>query len=129
MQPLIRRYATLIQRALVRGADDEFAKKLVQYLKKRGHLTLLPAIMARVERLTLKRRAATVVLGKAGDAKTFATSIASALTTLGIQEDDYQVVVDERVVGGFGVLGKGKVIDRTYRTALVSLYQKIISPV
>lgn len=133
MQPLIRRYTTLVLNALKGGAGlpaqagDEFAKKLVAYLKKRGHLSLLPAIVARVERMAGAKAGAKVVLAKAGDAQKFATSIASALTTMGVPADDYTLVVDERVVGGYVIEGKGKVVDRTYRTALVNLYQKITS--
>lgn len=127
MQSLIRRYTTLILAALAGGADEQFAKKLVAYLKHRGHLSLLPALVARVERMAHAKKGATVLLAKAEDAQTFATSIASALTTLSISPEDYTLVVDERAVGGYAITGKGKVVDRTYRTALVNLYQKIIS--
>ena len=127
MQPLIRRYATLVMDAVKRGAGDDFAKKLVAYLKKRGHTSLLPGIVARVERMSGSSTGARVMLAKASDAEKFAQSIASTLTTLNVAAGDYAVTVDERVVGGFAVLGKGKVVDKTYRTALVNLYQKITS--
>lgn len=127
MQPLIRRYATLVMNTLKSGGDSEFAKKLVAYLKKRGHASLLPAIVQRVERMAQNTSGARVMLAKASDAEKFAQSIASALTTLNVAAGDYAVTVDERVVGGFAVMGMGKVVDKTYRTALVNLYQKITS--
>lgn len=122
MQPLIRRYAALVHRAIADGVGADFAKKLVSYLKHKGHLGLLPQIVRRYESMSVSR-AATVVVARPDDAKKFAQSIGAALSTLGIDAGEYEVSVDDRAVGGYSVRAKGKLIDRTYRSALVELYQ------
>lgn len=126
MQPLIRRYAALVMDALRTGASDAYASAFIAYLKRRGHLSLVPAILNRVARLERAEQKTTVTLARASDADRFAASIASHLTTLPGAGDTYAVVVDERVVGGYQVAAAGKLIDRTYRTALVRLYHSSI---
>jgi F0F1-type ATP synthase delta subunit len=121
MQPLIRRYVQLL---LSVEATESFVKKFIAYLTQRGHLSLLPHILKRLERAE-GVKPGQVVLAKEGDAEVFAQSIAAALTTLGVDKGAYAVRVDDRAVGGYSVRAKGKLIDRTYRSALVQLYQKI----
>ncbi len=125
MQPLIRRYSTLIQRAIQSGSGDDFAKKFVAYLATRKHLGLLPAILARVEKMGTLNTHAVVTVARTEDAKKFADAIASELSILNIAAGAYTVKVDDRAVGGYSVRGKGRLVDKTYRSALVNLYQKI----
>ncbi|MCL9972409.1 MAG: F0F1 ATP synthase subunit delta [Candidatus Pacebacteria bacterium] len=126
MQPLIRRYATLVMDALKHGASDAYAEAFIQYLKKRGHLSLIPAVLNRVTRLQKAERKTTVTLARATDADRFAASIAANLTTMPHRDATYAVSVDERIVGGYRVEAGGKLVDRTYRTALVRLYHSSI---
>ncbi len=121
MQPLIRRYTELL---LSVNATEAFVKQFIAYLTKRGHLSLLPHIVKRLERARA-RTPGQVVLAREKDAVTFAQSIAAALTTLGVDKGAYTVKVDDRAVGGYSVRAKGTLIDRTYRSALVQLYHKI----
>lgn len=124
MHALIRRYVTLLTSK--RDIDDAFIKKFVAYLKKRKHESLLPQIVAGLKRVGEMRRGAVVTVAAADDAKKFAQSIAAALTNLNIEKGEYGVVVDDRAVGGYMVHAKGKLVDRTYRSALVRLYQNTI---
>lgn len=124
MQSLINRYAALITNALKGGASKDFATKLIAYMKAHGHVSLLPAILRRVERTARSADSAVVTLAHASDAKTLAPKIAGALSTLGV-EGDYALSVDENIVGGYSVVARHKVIDQTYRKALVDLYQRI----
>ncbi len=121
MQPLIRRYVALLQSVHV---DDAFLTKFVAYLKRRGHAGLLPQIVRRLERAQTSKGASVTVATKEG-AEKFAQSIAAALSTLSVGAGEYDLTVDERVVGGYAVRAKGKLIDRTYRTGLVELYQNV----
>lgn len=97
-----------------RVAPHVDTKKFVAYLKKRGHLQLLPQVVRLLER----ERPVTdvVVVSEEADVQEFTKKFPGA-----------RIVVDPKIVGGYAVTGKGKVVDRTYRTALVNLYQKITS--
>lgn len=126
MHALIRQYAELIRQALARNADASFAEKMIVYMKKRGHLSILPAALKKVQAMGDMKGTAQVLLAHADDAKTFAPRIASALATLGA-EKGYDIRVDDRAVGGYSVRANGKVIDQSYRKSLVELYQRVIS--
>lgn len=123
MQTLIRRYTALLLRAIQSGSDEAFAKKFVAHLARRKHLGLLPAILARITKAGVQGQGAIVTVARAEDAKKFASAIASELSSLNIDAGAYTVKVDDRAVGGYAVRGKGRLVDRTYRSALVRLYQ------
>lgn len=112
---LSRAYATVLQA----GSADINAT--LAFMKKKGHLSLLPSIARILERET--RPEVTVSLSKAEDAKKYSSQIASALKEIGATE--YSIVIDPHQVGGYAVRGKSKAIDRSYRKALVSIYQRV----
>ncbi len=124
MHSLITRYARLIANSL--NADARFADKVIAYMKARGHLTLLPAVLRAAERRGREAGAAVVTLARAEDAKQFGPAIAGHLTALGAKTEGYMIKIDDRMVGGYMVRAHGKVVDQSYRTALVSLYQHSI---
>ena len=124
MQPLIRRYVALLDSALRDGSGELFAKNFVTYLKKRGHYSLLPQIVERFLR-SGERKAGLVTVAKEEDAEKYAQSIAAGLSALGVEKGAYEVRVDDRAVGGYTVRAYGKLIDRSYRSALVQLYQNV----
>jgi F0F1-type ATP synthase delta subunit len=123
MQTLINRYASLILSAIYNDADSAFVTKLVAYMKQRGHTGLLSAVLRRVERLYVPR-GAVVTVARADDASKYAPAIASQLVGLG-SSADYTIGVDDRMVGGYMVRAGGKLVDTSYRTALVTLYKNI----
>jgi F0F1-type ATP synthase delta subunit len=125
MQALINRYARLIVDALT-NSDAEFPKKLILYMKSRGHLSLLTAAVQKAERLSVSQSHTTVTVASAPDAKKFAAHIASTVESLGVAKEEYTIRVDDRAVGGYAVLAHNQLVDRTYRSALVSLYQHSI---
>ena len=123
MQALINRYANLILSAIRSGADAEFVPQMVRYMKMRGHATLLPAVLRKVERMNVVK-GAQVTVARAEDAAQYARAIAAQLVGLGAGTE-YTIAVDDRMVGGYTVRAKGKLVDKSYRSALVTLYQKI----
>lgn len=126
MHALIHQYAELVRQLLQKKAGSAYAEQLIAYMKKHGHLSVLPAVLARVDALGAKKQGPEVVVARPSDAVTLAPRIAGALSTLGA-EDEYVVRVDDRAVGGYMVRANGKVIDQSHRRALVELYQRVIS--
>lgn len=125
MQSLINRYTRVILDALQNGSSKQFAEQLVAYMKARGHSSLLPAVMRRVEREAAQNSSGVVTLARADDAEKFASNIAASLENLQTTAAGYRVRVDPALVGGYSVRANGKLVDRSYRTALVNLYQRI----
>lgn len=103
------------------SADN--VKQTLAYMKSRGHLSTLPQVVRILER-EKGANEAVVTVARESDVKKFREDIAKALTELG--ESEHSIAVDPHVVGGYIVRGRSKAIDRTYRKALVSIYQRTI---
>lgn len=98
-------------------------KKVVSYMKAKGHLSLLPSVVRILERS--RANETTVTVAKKDDVAKHKSKIDHALKAVDADESR-RLIVDENVVGGFMVVGNGKAVDRTFRSALVSLYQSIV---
>jgi F0F1-type ATP synthase delta subunit len=105
------------------GAGDSFVKKLLQYMKAKGHLSLLHDVVRKLER-ERKQPRAVVSVSKKSDAKKFEQMIKDSLNTLGVDMRDASTMEDVKLVGGYQVRAGATSIDRSFRTALVSLYRK-----
>jgi len=99
---LAQNYATLLKEVPV--------ENVIEYMKKKGHLPLLPRVM----RALLSAKDERAVVAAVDD-----TSVA-ALTT---RFPDARFVIDSRIVGGYLMRRGAQVIDATYRRALVTMYK------
>ena len=115
-------YAAVIREAESANLGKPFAEKLLRYMKAKGHLSLLSQVLKLSSRAS-KKGMTTVTVAKNNDTDKYKSEIQSALKAL--SADGYHVVEDERMVGGYTVRAKGKIIDNSFRSALVSLYRSI----
>ncbi len=122
---LANTYAQLISTASKEADVNTFLKKLFIFMKSRGHLSLLSQVVRILERAEGSDTKAVVSVRSAEDAKKYSDSIAETLKTLQ-GEHSYKIVEDPRVVGGFSVRSGSQMIDKTFRKALISIYQKTI---
>lgn len=118
--PLSNAYAAILRE---KGSEQGFIKKLRAFMAHRGHLSLLPEIVRVLERDPM-RKGARVYLAKHEDGRKHSKDIRESLKLLG--EEEAETIIDPDSVGGYKVLANSNVIDRSYRTALVSLYQKTV---
>ena len=116
-------YAAVITNAESMKLGKPFADKLVQYMKAKGHLSLLPQIVRLIARMP-KKGTAVVAVAKKGDAEKYKNGISAALNALDIS-GTHRTVEDPRIVGGYMVRTGSGVVDRSFRSALVSLYRSI----
>ena len=116
-------YASVIQSAQKNREGKAFTDKLLSMMRARGHLSLLPEIVRILEREPVKA-SATVTVASEAELKAAASQIKTALASLGQEDLKHATVIDPRVVGGYAVQTRSSIIDNTYRTALVSIYQK-----
>jgi hypothetical protein len=86
---------------------------VLAYMKQKGHLSLLPHIARLLER-EAGVAGDTVLVAKEGDVRTAQEKFPSA-----------RVQQDPRVVGGYLAKVGGKIIDATYRRALVNIYKQV----
>lgn len=99
---LVQRYAQVFK--------DVDAKKVLAYMKKRGHLSLLPQVVKVLEREPAQ--GAVVLVAHEKDVPKMKKKF-----------PDARIDVDEKIVGGYISRDRTTVTDASYRHALVSLYQ------
>lgn len=93
-----------------------YLPRVLAFMKGRGHLSLLPQVVRILEREPSDTGEAVAVIAKESDAKKFAEEIRGA-----------RVVVDPRIVGGYTVRTGSRFVDRSFRSALIAIYQKTVS--
>lgn len=123
---LAHAYAEVIMTAEEEGQGAVFAEKVLTFMKHRGHLSLVPEIARIIERTPVRGGTVLTVADTASEKK-FSNEIREALRTLKAEDLKQTVVVDPRAVGGFSLRAGSTIVDKTFRTALVSLYQQTIS--
>jgi len=103
---LAQRYATVLK-----SVD---AKKVLAYMKHKGHLSLLPKVLRALEREP-----------EGGDRVVVAHE--KDVSKLKKKYPDARVDVDQKLVGGFIARSGSTVTDASYRHALVQLYHHTIN--
>ena len=123
MANIAQAYAQILKDA-PQGAGAKFADRLIAYMKSRGHLSLLPRVLKIASRLPDAHEAVVVVKSEE-DFQKLKPRIKESLKKIGTEEKP-SVVIDPNVVGGYTVRYRGKVVDVSFRSALVDIYHKSI---
>lgn len=108
---------------------DRLVESLVALLKRKGHLSLRPAIAREYRRLSMlegEKGRARVVLAREQDAAKFRNEIAEELAAISMTGESRQEY-DGTLVGGYRIEHKDTVVDASYKTQLLSLYRKMLS--
>jgi F0F1-type ATP synthase delta subunit len=121
-------YVTAFVESILAGTPVETAlANLREVLKTRGHERLWSQILkvsARELEAKLARVTPQLSVAKAGS--TSEADVKAALVTLGAaRETAYDTSVDETLVGGFSLRVGGRLLDKSYKRALITLYEKI----
>lgn len=121
---LANTYAKVIQDAEGKPNAKAFGDSLVAFMKAKGHMALLPQIVRILSRAP-ERDMAVVTVRDESEAKKYKKEIDATLSELSVT-GSHRVVIDSRLVGGYSVRAGGKSIDKSFRSALVTLYQNSI---
>ncbi len=124
-----KHYITAVVSLLLQGSDvDVVLGNLKTVLVKNGHEQLHTRILKGAERELLHREAlhsSSIVVAKETDLRKLRSALSAALGTLGGNAEEAAVTVDPSIIGGFIAAHDGKLINRSYKERLVSLYQSI----
>jgi F0F1-type ATP synthase delta subunit len=126
---MLNTYVTALVAELHTESDTTAAlKNLRESMEARGHVALYPRVLrATLRRLEAAPAPVTVRVARAEDVAAHTKAIAGALHTLSTPADATpEVVIDETLIGGFRVEHNHRVVDATYKNALISLYHRII---
>jgi hypothetical protein len=86
------------------------AKKVIAYMKQRGHVSLLPQVVRILARE--KDEGETITVAHEKDAKKF---------------KDARIVVNPHIVGGYVRRDGSKLTDASFRRSLVEIYYKTVN--
>ena len=93
-----------------------YLPRVLAFRKERGHLSLLSQVVRILEREPSDAGEAVAVIANESDAKKYAQEIGGA-----------RVVIDPRIVGGYTLRANSRLVDRSFRSALISIYRKAVS--
>ncbi len=105
---------------------DAVLSKLKEVLTKRGHQNLLPAILSGLLKfLTVNEQKNTpkVILAKPGSVDE--DKIKSVLALFGAKNIKYNTEYNPNLIGGLVVKDNKRMLDVSYQTKLLELYQSI----
>ena len=126
---LVDYYAqTLLKAAEERSpADfDAFFHNFIALLKKKKHISALPAILRSLRRVLQEREMSNktiMVVREASLAEEYAGMIKEHAEVFG---EEYEVVEDPQIVGGCVVRNRTNILDASYRTRLTKLYGSLV---
>jgi len=123
---LAHAYAATIQSSAKKASGKAFADKLIAFMRARGHLSLLPEIVRILEREPALADVPVVTVATKESLRTLAREIKEALAALGKEDEAPREVIDPRAVGGYSVRAGSKIVDASFRSALVNIYQNTI---
>ncbi len=120
-------YITALTEALLDTKDIDGALESTQaLLAKKGHVRLWPSVLKGViVALEKKETEDTPRIIVAKESAKDSEAIKAALLKLSIQNQPDTVEVDSSLIGGFVVQYKDKMVDASYKRALIDLYRKV----
>lgn len=125
-----QQYATAVWKMVEGGAAPAKAvSALRELLEREGRGALLPRIgkaLARIAEREVRRTQLTVTVATEKDGRRAHTEAHKALKEMGIEEKDLKTLVDDTVIGGWRLEGRGVLIDNTYKNKLLSLYNRAV---
>jgi F0F1-type ATP synthase delta subunit len=108
---------------------DSVLNKLTDLLRKQNKEKLLPSILSHMQKdieAYEKSREIVVRIKDRHDYAQYQDDIRESLRVLGAQDGDEHIAEDETIVGGYSVTAYDKVVDRTYKKKLLTIYQSVI---
>ncbi len=102
-------------------------KAIVEVLTREGRGALLPRIARSLARLAEREHARNdmvLTVAREKDERSAKSAAKKNLAALGIDEGDLKTQIDDSLIGGWRLEGKGVLIDHSHKSALLGIYQR-----
>lgn len=124
-------YAQALWQMVEKGVSPEKAvSSLKKVLEREGRAALLPKIgrsFARIAEKEQKKTGMTLYVGKEKDAKGAAQVAGSVMEALNVPTKEFDVKVDDSLIGGWRLEGSGILVDRSFKKQLLEMYNRATS--
>lgn len=121
-------YAQALWKMLGKGTEPDAAvRALRETLARRGRTALLPGIARALRRIAAResrRNAVTITVARAADASGAKAAAARALAEIGAGPHDVEVRLDDTLIGGWRIEGRGRLVDASFKTLLSAMYNR-----
>ncbi|HEV3245321.1 MAG TPA: F0F1 ATP synthase subunit delta [Candidatus Paceibacterota bacterium] len=121
-------YAQALMQLIEGGMQPKKAlHALVESLKVKGREALLPRIARAFERLAqreMHKNAVVMSVAKEKDVHAGKRDAKELLETIGAESKDVEVRIDEDLIGGWRLEGRGMLVDRSFKKALLQMYNR-----
>lgn len=109
-------------------APHEAVAALKKMLDARGRLALVPKIARAFRRLAAKeanKNTLTLTVARQKDAHAAIKEVEKVLADLKIADADLCELVDESLIGGWRLEGRGILVDKSWKNSLLSIYNRV----
>ena len=96
---------------------------------KKAIASLLPRVGRAFTRIALreaKRTDITLSVARLKDTRAAKQSVKKLVSELRVEASDVKTAVDEHLIGGWRLEGRGTLVDASYKKHLLSLYENVI---
>jgi F0F1-type ATP synthase delta subunit len=124
-------YAQALWKMVKEGmAPSKAVHSLSEILKSHGRLALMPRIgkvFARIAERELQKETITLTIARAGDERAAKSAAKEVLAKLKLEAKEVAIKVDDSLIGGWRLEGKEMLMDRSYKSRLLELFNKAVS--
>jgi F0F1-type ATP synthase delta subunit len=121
-------YASVLMRLIETGMTPEQALSAVQkHLEEKGRIQLMPKLALALKRLQERdatRSTMTLSVGRANDSAQALREAERTLAEMRVTDTDLCETVDETLIGGWRLEGRGLLVDKSWKSSLLSLYNR-----
>ncbi|MDP2648574.1 MAG: F0F1 ATP synthase subunit delta [Patescibacteria group bacterium] len=122
-------YAQALWHMIEKGmTPKEAVQRMHSLLVSRGREGLMPRIARALKRLAEQKRAArsiTLSVAREGDLRHAHREAKDVLSKMGAQSSDVTEAVDSSLTGGWRMEGRETLVDASFKSQLISLYNLI----
>jgi F0F1-type ATP synthase delta subunit len=122
-------YAQALWKVIQSGTPAHKAVQgLTETLRAHGRLALSPRIAASFARIAEResaREGAVLIVARDKDAKHAHTHAVKMLAQMGIEVSDLKTEVDDTLIGGWRLEGRGTLIDASHKKHLLDIFSKV----
>ncbi len=123
-------YAQALWQTIQRGiAPKKAVASLHMVLVRHGRTALLPRIARAFARIVLreaKRTDVTLAVAREKDAKAAHRDAKKFISDMRVKAADVKIALDEHLIGGWRLEGRGTLVDASYKKHLLSLYESVV---
>lgn len=129
-------YAQALWKAVEGGPGQEgmtphaAVKAVKELLEKQGRVALLPRIaraFARLAERQSNKNDMVLTVAREKDERRAKSEVKEILATLNAEDASLKTQVDDSLIGGWRLEGRGTLVDNSYKARLLDIYQRVTS--